>query len=329
MFEDLKKVRESFIKEFEDKSSDIEKLRVEYLGRKGQITQLFGQIKDLAGEQKGQFGKELNELKQFIDKKITQHLEASDQSVSKIDLIPPIQATRQGEAVGHLTLITKSMLEVQHIFEKMGFGVAQGPEMEQESYNFDALNIPDNHPARDMWDTIWVKKSGGEEKHALLRTHTSPVQIRFMEGNEPPFRIISPGVVYRYEATDMTHETAFHQVEGLMVDYTTSVATFKGVMETFMKEFLGQDIVMRMRPSYFPFVEPGFEIDIKWKDKWLEVAGAGMVHRKVLENVGLEDPDLQGFAFGFGLERMIMLKYNVGDIRLFHSGDLRFLEQFR
>ena len=238
----------------------------------------------------------------------------------------------------------------------MGFTVAEGPEIETEHYNFDALNIPAEHPARDMWDTFWLRQneikiqSAGRRtklknnERLLLRTHTSPVQIRYMETHEPPIRIISPGIVYRYEATDASHDIEFWQIEGLMVDKDVSAANFKAVIERFFSELFRRVVSIRLRPSYFPFVEPGFEVDIscaQCKGKgcsicgqsgWLEMMGAGMVHPNVFKAVGYNPSPLaggvQGFAFGMGLDRIAMMKYKIPDIRLMRSGDLRFLDQF-
>lgn len=214
--------------------------------------------------------------------------------------------------------------DIVAIFGGMGFSVALGPEIEDEKHNFDSLNIPEYHPARDMWDTFWVK--GKERK--LLRTHTSPVQIRYMENNKPPLKIISPGKVFRYEATDATHEAQFYQVEGLYITENVSLAELKGVIKKFFEKFLGDNVEIRFRPSYFPFVEPGVEIDIKFKGRWLEVMGAGLVHPKVLENVGYDPKKYSGFAFGGGVDRFAMLKYGVDDVRLFYKGDLRLIDQF-
>ena len=238
---------------------------------------------------------------------------------------------------GHLHPLTLVQKKATDIFSSMGFEIADGPELETEHYNFDALNIPQNHPARDMHDTFWTKNQSKKEKH-LLRTHTSPVQVRYMEKNNPPFRIIVPGRVFRYEATDATHEVQFYQLEGLMVGKKVSLANLKAVMETFFKEFFsarggsasgGGNIEIRLRPGYFPFVEPGVEIDVKFKGKWMEVVGAGMVHPNVLKGVGLDPREWQGFAFGMGIDRLAMIKYKIDDIRLFYSGDLRFIKQFK
>ncbi len=252
-----------------------------------------------------------------------------------------IDVTAPGKKVGrgHLHPLTLVQKKATDIFSSMGFNIAEGPELETEYYNFDALNIPPNHPARDMHDTFWPrspKQSGisnkAPEENLVMRTHTSPVQIHYMETNMPPFRIIAPGRVFRYEATDATHEIQFYQLEGLMVGKNITLGNLKAVMETFFQKFFsasdGKKVEIRLRPSYFPFVEPGVEIDMKFKEKWMEIAGAGMVHPNVLENVKLDPREWQGFAFGMGIDRLAMIKYKIDDIRLFYSGDLRFIKQF-
>jgi phenylalanyl-tRNA synthetase alpha chain len=316
---------EEVIKEYKSdikKSLDIDKLEHKYLSRKGYIAELFKALKDIIPEKKSAYGQQLNELKQEIEEYINKH--KTQDTESKIEIYPihplDIQST-----VGGLSPISRLIFKIQDIFEELGFSVAVGPELESEKYNFDLLNIPESHPARDVWDTMWVQNPAGIK--SLLRTHTSPVQIHYMENNKPPIRIIAPGKVYRYEATDSTHETVFHQVEGLLLDDKASIATFKGVINYFFKELFQQDIKIRLRPSYFPFTEPSFEIDIWLEDKWLEIAGAGMVNRKVLENGGITDPNIQGFAFGFGVERLAMILYGIDDIRLIHSADIRFTSQ--
>ncbi|MBX4198008.1 phenylalanine--tRNA ligase subunit alpha [Candidatus Parcubacteria bacterium] len=236
---------------------------------------------------------------------------------------------------GHLHPITTAIRDIYAIFTKMGFDVALGPELETEFYNFDALNVPKDHPARDMQDTFWIKHESdenmmneGRSTRPVLRTHTSPVQIRYMESHKPPYRIIVPGKCYRNEATDATHEAQFYQVEGLVIDKNASLAELKGTLDTFFKSYFGPDVETRFRPSFFPFVEPGVEVDIRWKDKWLEVMGAGLVHPNVLKAAGLDPNEWKGFAFGGGIERLLMLKYGIDDIRQFYSGDLRFVHQF-
>jgi len=228
--------------------------------------------------------------------------------------------------IGHIHPLTHVINDVAVIFTELGFSIARGPQIETEENNFDLLNIPDFHPARDMWDTFWLK---GDMK-TLLRTHTSPVQVRYMKEHTPPLRIVSPGKVYRYEATDATHEAQFYQFEGLMVDKKGEVtmAHLKGILEYFLSKFLGEKVEARFRPSFFPFVEPGVEVDVRFKGKWLELLGAGMVHPKVLSNVGINPEEYQGFAFGTGIDRLAMVKYGIPDVRLSYQGDLRFINQF-
>ncbi len=236
-----------------------------------------------------------------------------------------IDVTAPGKKIerGHLHPLTLVQQKAADIFSSMGFEIVDGPETETEYYNFDALNIPANHPAREMHDTFWLKNK------KLMRTHTSPVQVHYMETHQPPFRIIVPGRVFRYEATDATHEIQFYQLEGLMVGKKITLADLKGVMEVFFQRFFGdKDIKFRFRPSYFPFVEPGVEVDMKYRGKWMEIAGAGMVHPKVLENAKIDSREWQGFAFGMGIDRLATIKYKIDDIRLFYSGDLRFIKQF-
>ena len=264
--------------------------------------------------------------------------EMTDKNKKFIDITAPGKKTEKG----HLHPLTQAIDKFCDIFQSMGFEVADGPELETEYYNFDALNIPANHPARAMQDTFWlknpkvgnivIKPEEGEHKSQkyLLRTHTSNVQIRYMEQNKPPFRIVCPGDrVFRMEATDATHETQFYQIECLMIDKKTNLANLKYVMKIVLQRFFDdENIDIRFRASFFPFVEPGVEVDMKFKGKWLEVGGAGMVNPKVLDNVKLNPNEWQGFAFGFGLDRLIMIKNKIDDVRLFYSGDLRFLKQF-
>ncbi|MFZ2303454.1 MAG: phenylalanine--tRNA ligase subunit alpha [Minisyncoccia bacterium] len=266
------------------------------------------------------------------------------------------------EKLGHIHPLSRTMDEIVRIFTELGFEVALGPEIETEHYNFDALNVPENHPARDMQDTFWLRGNQkgqltidketieGELNSShmsmvngqkfLLRTHTSPVQIRYMEKSKPPLRIVVPGKVFRYEATDATHETQFHQVEGLVVGEDVTMAEFKGTLEFFFKKLFGDDIKMRMRPSFFPFVEPGVEIDVSCflckgagcnvckRSGWIEVMGGGMVHPNVLQASGIDPRKYSGFAFGVGVDRLVMLKYGIEDVRLLYSGDLRLVNQF-
>ncbi|PIP86626.1 phenylalanine--tRNA ligase subunit alpha [Candidatus Campbellbacteria bacterium CG11_big_fil_rev_8_21_14_0_20_44_21] len=239
------------------------------------------------------------------------------------------------EKRGHYHPLSIVGRDIIRIWSALGFEIATGPEIETEHYNFDALNIPDNHPARDLWDTFWLKSKIKNQKtkigeNLLLRTHTSPMQVRYMENNKPPFAIIVPGKTFRYEATDATHEAQFHQLEGLMVGENINLSNFKAIILKFFEEFFGEKKEIRLRPSYFPFVEPGVEVDLRnpGEKKWLEIMGAGMVHPKVLEDLGINHNKFQGFAFGMGLDRLAMIKYGIPDIRLFYSGDLRLVDQF-
>jgi len=225
--------------------------------------------------------------------------------------------------------LSAAISRINHIFTNLGFEFAEGPLIESEFYNFDALNVPRDHPARDMQDTFWVK--GMDE--AVLRTHTSPVQVRYMEKHAPPIRIIAPGRVFRNEATDATHEAQFFQFEGLYIDKGVSLGHLKGTLEHFFTAFYGRDITVRFRPGYFPFVEPGVEVDMLFKKRdgtevWVEVMGAGMVHPNVLRSGGIDPEEYSGFAFGVGLERLVMIAADVPDVRLFHTGDLRLVHQF-
>jgi len=231
---------------------------------------------------------------------------------------------------GHLHIVTQAIRNISLIFNDIGFTVVSGPELETEFYNFDALNIPIDHPARDMQDTLWLKTKPGEEKK-VLRTHTSSVQIRFMESmraNPRPAKIIVPGRVYRNEATDMTHEAQFYQLEGLYLNSRVSMTELKGVLEYFFREFIGSEAKIRFRPSYFAFVEPGVEVDVWWKGGWLEMFGAGIVHPSVIKSAGLDPRTWKGFAFGGGIDRLILLRHGIDDIRRLYLGDLRLVNQF-
>lgn len=328
--EDIKKRAWSDIEKAQDVGT-LESARVKYVGRKGKLTEILKSLKNLSVEERRKLGPHANALRQELEKKIAVALA----HLSEIKDKKRIDVTKPGKRIsrGHLHPLTLVDAEVRHIFSSMNFSVVEGPEIESEFYNFDALNIPGDHPARDLWDTFWIKKEKRGEESLLLRTHTSPMQIRYMQTHTPPFQIIVPGRVFRYEATDASHAFNFYQVEGLMVGSDVSLANFKFIIEEFFKKFFRTQIDFRFRPSYFPFVEPGLEVDIRLKGgKWLEVMGAGMVHRSVFDAVRYNpDPPtggIQGFAFGMGLDRLAMIKYNIPDIRLFYSGDVRFIEQF-
>jgi len=304
---------------------ELEMFRVKYLGRKdGELTVILRSLKDLPLEKRKEIGQEANKFRQELEEAVkNKNKEIENWKLkignSKIDITAPGVKLPHG----HLHPITKVLRQVEEIFMSMGFEIVEGPDIETEYYNFDALNIPKEHPVRDLWDTFWLK-----DIDLLLRTHTSPVQARYMEKHNPPFRIIVPGRCFRHEATDASHSHTFYQLEGLMVDKDTSVANFKAVIEEFFKRLFKQEIEIRLRPSYFPFTEPSFEVDIRKNKNWLEIMGAGMVHPNVFKAAGYNPAHWQGFAFGMGLDRIAMMKYKIDDIRLFYSGDLRFLKQF-
>jgi len=314
--------------------SDLEKWRIKYLGRKSALSLFFNSLSKLPIKEKKKQGQKANAIRRLFSslyKKKKNDLEGNLSFSSNF-----IDITQPGEKIsqGHLHPLTLILNDIINSFQKMGFSIIEGPEIETEYYNFDALNIPAEHPAREMWDTLWIKSDVKNQKSKmLLRTHTSPMQIRFMETNQPPFRIIVPGKCFRYEATDASHEIQFHQVEGLMVGEDISLSNFKAIIEEVVKDIFKQKVLVRFRPSYFPFVSPGVEVDIKIKsknknDEWLEIMGAGMVHPDLFKRVGYATNRWQGFAFGLGVERIAMIKYHINDIRLFFSPDIRFLEQF-
>lgn len=318
--------------------SQLEKIRVKYLGRKGEFNNLVKELPKMPERSKAHIGRRLNSVRNDLETLIDEKShKLKDKIIEKKLRDEGVDVSRpgQGLSLGHLHPLTKVERRIGDIFQSMGFSIVFGPEIESEYYNFNALNIPPDHPARDMQDTFWLKdfRSKNPKQNWLLRTHTSPMQVRYLEKNNPPLRIIVPGRVYRHEATDASHEIQFHQIEGLMVGKSVSLANLKAVFEEFFKKFFsakGGKVEVRFRPGYFPFVEPGIEVDIKLgpSPKWLEVAGAGMVHPKVFEAAGYIPGQWQGFAFGMGLERLTMLCYGINDIRFFYSSDFRFLKQF-
>ncbi len=312
----------------------IEKIKVKFLGRKGLLTDILKGLGSLPKEERPKVGKLANQVKVKIEHAIGERLKAIESQAGP-RLIKGFDPTLPGRALplGHLHPITQVLDEVCSVFERLGFSAAKGPEIELDFYNFEALNIPPDHPARDMQDTFYV------DEKVLLRTHTSPIQVRTMEVMKPPIRIIAPGKVYRCDS-DITHTPMFHQVEGLMVDRDVSFAHLKGILTHFAQEIFHRDTSVRFRPSFFPFTEPSAEIDIQCvicrgdgcrvcsQTGWLEVLGAGLVHPQVLRNVNIDPEEYSGFAFGLGIERIAMLKYGINDIRLFFDNDLRFLNQF-
>ncbi len=313
---------------------DLEKFRIEYLARKGKVGDLFEQLKTVLPEEKPALGKELNSLRTFVDELFNSASQkigaASAAKTSFIDLTLP----GRGKPLGTRHPITQTLDDLRGIFSSMGFGVVDGPEIEDDYHNFAALNFPPDHPARDMQDTFFI------EGDVLLRTHTSPVQIRVMEERKPPVRVIMPGRVYRNEAISARSYCLFHQVEGLYVDRNVTFSELKGTLVAFAREFYGRSLKYKFRPSFFPFTEPSLEMDITCflcsgkgcrvckQSGWLEVLGAGMVHPKVLKNVGYDPEEFTGFAFGLGVERTTMLRLGISDIRLLFENDVRFLKQF-
>jgi len=311
---------------------DLERVRIKYLGRKGKLTEVLRSLKDLSLEERRKIGPLAQKLKMELEKLFQEKTKKLQTTNYKLQTGLDITKPAKRIETGHLHPLSKIEEEIRQIFLTMNFSVVEGPEMEDEYHNFDALNIPKEHPARDAWNTFWIKTQNPKLKtknsKLLLRAHTSPMQIRYMETHEPPFQIIVPGRVFRYEATDVSHEATFSQMEGLMVGEDISLANFKFIIEKFLKKLFGEKTEFEFRPSYYPFVEPGVDVYMKWNNHWLEVAGSGMVHPQVFRSVGYDPYKWQGFAFGFGINRLAMIKYKIPDIRLFYSGDLRFIKQF-
>jgi phenylalanyl-tRNA synthetase alpha chain len=310
---------------------ELEEVSRHYLGRKGVVSLFCNEISNQSQVDRKKLGQSLNGLKKIIEESLAKkNQELREKTIKarmsggKIDIRQPGKKFTRGH-LHPLTLVTQ---QVEDIFQLMGFSVVEGPELETEYYNFDALNIPKDHPARDAWDTFWIKGNSGKQK-TLLRTHTSPNQIRYMEKNNPPLRIIVSGSCYRHEATDRSHGFQFMQTEGLMVGQEISLANFKSVVEKFCQMFFKKDVEIRITPDYFPFTEPSVEVSILDKNNnWLEVMGAGMVHPNVFKSVGYIPYEWQGFAFGVGLERLAMIKYGIDDVRMLYQGDLRLIQQF-
>ncbi|MDD5569344.1 MAG: phenylalanine--tRNA ligase subunit alpha [Candidatus Pacebacteria bacterium] len=339
---DFQELKENINKELETvkNSRQLRDFANAYLGKKGKIRELFSELKDLPIDEKKTLGEEINNFSENIRmqvKELEENLKKQERQFAenreKINLALP------GEKIetGHIHPLTIVRREIENIFELMGFSVVDGPEVEDEWHNFDSLNIPEGHPARDA---LSLGKTLYLETGEVLRTQTSSSQTRYMKKIKPPIRIIIPGKVYRYENTDASHEINFYQIEGLLVDKNVSVANLKAVLETFLKEFFKKDVEIRLRPSYFPFTEPSFEIDMSCavcagkgcpackRGGWVELLGAGIVHPNVIQNGGLDPKKWKGFAFGMSLDRLTMMKYKIDDIRWFHGGDMKFLKQF-
>ena len=316
---------------------DLDAVRVKYLGKKGELTAILKQMGKLSAEERPVIGQLANQVRAQIEERLEEtktNLEAHllDQRLATETLDVTMPGKRS--VLGKKHPITIVLDELKEIFIGMGFDVAQGPEVELDYYNFEALNIPKDHPARDTQDTFYINDN------VVLRTQTSPIQIRVMEKQKPPIRIIAPGRVYRSDALDATHSPLFHQVEGLVVDKNITMADLKGTLEVFVKRLYGEESVVRFRPHHFPFTEPSAELDVQCfnchgegcrlckGEGWIEILGCGMVHPKVLENCGIDPEEYSGFAFGMGLERLVMRRYNIDALRLFYENDARFLNQF-
>ena len=333
----IQKIRSEFRSDLETLSSQngtVDQIRIKYLGRKGLVASLFVQMGKVDSDERPKMGKVLNKLKSEITLEIdglsTAGRELTGTDAANVDFTLPGDPI----SVGSIHPLTQTMEEIKSIFLKLGFSLAYGPEIDTEFYNFEALNIPKHHPARDMQDTFYITDE------VLLRTHTSDTQIHFMENNDPPVRIIAPGRVYRNEDVSVRSYCLFHQIEGLYVDKKVTFAELKGTLDYFARELFGKDVKTRFRPSYFPFTEPSAEMDVSCifctgkgcgickKTGWLEILGCGMVDPEVYKSVKYDPDKWTGYAFGLGIERIAMLKYGVEDIRLFYSGDVRFLRQF-
>lgn len=320
----------------------LEEFRLKFISRKGVITELFEELKKAPAEEKKNLGKVLNALKQSAEAKFAELSKALESSNEKSQELIDLTLPSVPGKVGNLHPLTLTRNRIIEIFERLGFNLADGPEIENDWYNFSALNFPKNHPAREMQDTFFIEKGAADadQPDILLRTHTSNVQIRLMEKQKPPIRSIMPGRVYRNEAISARAHCFFHQVEGLYIDRNVGFADLKQTLYHFAKEMYGKDVKLRLRPSFFPFTEPSAEIDITClicKGKgcnvckysgWVEIAGSGMVHPNVLRNCGIDPEEYTGFAFGMGIERVTMLRYQINDLRLFSENDIRFLRQF-
>ena len=319
---DLAQEKKFFLSKFKeaDSQDSLNSLKIEYLGKKGILSSLMSQLSNAPAEKKPKLGKSINEFKSLIEESISSSLEKIEQSVldeqlskEAIDVTLPLSPD-----VGSYHPVSLIAQEISNYFKNKGYVLREGPEIESEYFNFSALNIPENHPARDMHDTFYFDNGN------LLRTHTSPVQIRSMELESPPLKILCPGKVFRCDS-DQTHTPMFHQVEGLVVDKDINFAHLKNEILEFVESFFKDNPKVRFRPSYFPFTEPSVEVDIQGKNGWLEIMGCGMVHPYVLKNVGLNPEEYSGFAFGMGIERMTMLRYQISDIRMLFENDLRLI----
>lgn len=351
MTDAIKTIRAAFIDAVQKVATTetAEKLRIEYLGRRGALATIFDALKSLPPEGRKQAGEQANALRHEIEERLAEKRAALEQTTHEGILKKEwLDVTRPGTrpARGHFHPLTQVQRELEDIFISMGFGIAEGPELEWEHYNFDALNMPETHPARESQDTWWIRHPAvvanktKKMTHLLLRTQVTQIQVRHMEKNTPPFRVIMPGTVFRREATDASHEIQFTQMDGFMVDHRASLADLKGIMEAVLKKLFGPHIKTRLRAGFFPFVEPGVEMDIEClycKQKgcsvckqsgWIEVFPGGVMHPEVFRAAGYDPRQWQGIAWDIGVDRIAILKYKIPDLRLLRAGDLRFLKQF-
>ncbi|MCK9393445.1 MAG: phenylalanine--tRNA ligase subunit alpha [Candidatus Paceibacterota bacterium] len=338
-FQEIKNTIASKIKKIAN-TKELKEFSNEYLGKKGEIRKLFSELKNLSAKEKKNLGQELNQFSNEMEQlvfEMEQNFKISQKiSQKSIDSVN-IELPGEPPEVGHIHPLTTVKNEMEHIFELMGFSVVEGLEVEDEWHNFDSLNIPEGHPARDalsLGKTFYLKNGG------VMRSQTSSAQTRYMKKMKPPIKIVIPGRVYRYEKTDASHEINFYQLEGIYIDENVSVANLKAILEKFLQKFFQKKVEIRLRPSYFPFTEPSFEVDMLCsvcggkgcstckKTGWVELLGCGMIHPNVIKNGGLDPNQWKGFAFGLSIDRPAMMKYKINDIRLFHSGNLKFLKQF-
>ena len=337
MKETLARIRTEALEQLQAPDADTEQIKIKYLGKKGELTAVLRGMGALSAEERPVIGQLANEVRADIEAALAEKVKQAQAKALEEKLkAERLDVTMPGKApeVGHIHPLTQVQRELENIFIGMGFSIVEGPEVELDYYNFQALNIPENHPARDTQDTFYI----GE--NVLLRSQTSPVQVRTMEHQKPPIRIISPGRVYRSDALDATHSPLFHQLEGLVVDKGITMGDLKGTLEIFAKKLFGERTQIRFRPHHFPFTEPSAEVDVSCfvcggkgcrlckGEGWIEILGAGMVHPFVLSNCGIDPEEYSGFAFGLGLERIAMTRYGIDDIRLFYENDERFLKQF-
>ena len=337
MKETLARIRVEALEQIKSPDADLEQIKIKYLGKKGELTAVLRGMGALSAEERPVIGQLANEVRSDIEVALAAMVKEKQAKALEAKLkAEKLDVTMPGKTLpmGHIHPLTQVQRELEDIFIGMGFSIVEGPEVELDYYNFQALNIPENHPARDTQDTFYI----GE--NVLLRSQTSPVQVRTMEHRKPPIRIISPGRVYRSDALDATHSPLFHQLEGLVVDKGITMGDLKGTLEIFAKKLFGESTRIRFRPHHFPFTEPSAEVDVSCfvcggkgcrlckGEGWIEILGAGMVHPFVLSNCGIDPEEYSGFAFGLGLERIAMTRYGIDDIRLFYENDERFLEQF-